>query len=116
MLRLRMKSPEKFRFKLGYLAAGLILPIFIAGAFLTALLLGAAWRVAVAPAARPAEIVRVCVAVSLTGSPRLATWWAPVFSGRAGLMRRAFLQSTTACGLARWQAWLPTAGALQTAN
>ena len=69
------------------------------------------------PAARqPAEIVRVCVSVRLTGGPRLATWWAPAFNSRTGLMRRAFLQSNMACGLAQWQRWLPTAGALQTSN
>jgi hypothetical protein len=104
------------RIKLKYAGAGLLLPLALAGACLAVQLFGAAWRSA-APAGRPqGEIVRVCVAVRLTGGPRLATWWAPAFNGRTGLMRHAFLQANMACGLAQWQAWLPDTGALQTSN
>jgi hypothetical protein len=99
------------------LAAGLILPLALASACLAALLFAAAWRLAAVPAAAPhAEIVRVCVSLRLTGGPRLATWWAPAFNSRTGLMRHAFLQSNMACGLAQWQGWLPATGALQTSN
>jgi hypothetical protein len=100
-----------------YLAAGLLMPLVLAGACLSALLFGTAFRLAAVPATRqPAEIVRVCVSVRLTGGPRLATWWAPAFYSRTGLMRHAFLQSNMACGLAQWQGWLPATGALQTSN
>ena len=117
MLRLAMNTLHKPRVRLRYLAASLLLPIILAGACLATLLVGTASRlVAASPASPRAEIVRVCVSVRLGGGPRLATWWAPAFNGRTGLMRRAFLQSNTACGLARWQAWLPATGALQTSN
>ena len=104
------------RIKLKYLAAGLLLPMAVAGACLVVVLFGAAWRLAAPAAPRQGEIVRVCVSVRLTGGPRVATWWAPAFNSRTGLMRRAFLQSNMACGLAQWQRWLPATGALQTSN
>jgi hypothetical protein len=119
MLRLApmMSTRLPSRPKLKYLAAGLLLPLGLAAACLATLLFAAAWRLAAAPAAQPrAEIVRVCVSVRLTGGPRLATWWAPAFNSRTGLMRHAFLQSNMACGLAQWQGWLPATGALQTSN
>jgi hypothetical protein len=104
------------RNKLKFVAAGPLLPLALAGAGLAGLLSGAALRSA-APAARPhPEIVRVCVSVRLTGGPRLATWWAPAFSERTSLMRRAFLRSSMACGLAPWRAGLPDAGALHFSN
>ena len=112
-----MNTHSATRSKMTYLAAGLFLPTALAGACLAALLFGTAWRLAALPAAgQRAEIVRVCVSVRLTGGPRLATWWAPAFNARTGLMRRAFLQSNMACGLAQWQRWFPTTGALQTSN
>jgi hypothetical protein len=112
-----MKTYSPVRPKLKYLVAGLLLPLALAGAGLAALLFAGAWRLAAAPAASPrAEIVRVCVSVRLTGGPRLATWWAPAFNSRTGLMRHAFLQSNMACGLAQWQGWLPATGAMQTSN
>jgi hypothetical protein len=104
--------------RLKFLAAGLLLPLGLAAACLAATLFFATtWRLAAAPAAQPrTEIVRVCVSVRITGGPRLATWWAPAFNSRTGLMRHAFLQSNMACGLAQWQGWLPATGALQTSN
>ena len=112
-----MNANAPSRPKLKYFAVGLLLPLALAAACLAALLFGAAWHLATMPVARqPAEIVRVCVSVRLTGSPRLATWWAPAFNSRTGLMRHAFLQSHMACGLAQWQGWLPATGALQTSN
>jgi len=100
-----------------YLAAGLILPLLLSGACLAALLFATGWRLAAVQAAQaPAEIVRVCVSVRFTGGPRLATWWAPAFNSRTGLMRHAFLKSNMACGLAQWHGWLPATGAMQTSN
>src|SRR5215218_261709 len=103
--------------KLKYLAAGVLLPLALAGICLAALVVGTASRVAAASAARPQpEIVRVFVSLRLSGSPRLATWWAPAYNSRTGLMRHAFLHANMACGLAQWQRWLPANGALQTSN
>jgi hypothetical protein len=101
------------RSKLRFLAASLLLPLALASACLAALLLGTVWRAA---AQQSPEIVRVCVSLRLSGGPRLATWWAPAFNSRTGLMRHAFLQSNMVCGLARWQGFLPLTGALQTSN
>ena len=96
-----MKTHLPTRLKTMVMAGSLLLPVALAGACLAALLFATVWRLAAAPTTGPrAEIVRVCVSVRLTGSPRLATWWAPAFNSRTGLMRHAFLQSNMACGLA----------------
>ncbi len=109
---MEMLGPPRLRY---FLAAGLVLPLLLAAACVGTLLMIPAGRAALAAPRQP-EIVRVCVSLRLGGEPRLATWWAPAFSSRTGLMRRAFLQSNMACGLATWQNWLPATGALQTSN
>ncbi|MEP7357758.1 MAG: hypothetical protein ABI847_10995, partial [Anaerolineales bacterium] len=98
-----MRILSLFHPKFRYLAAGFLLPIALAGACLAALVVGAASGLAAKSGAVPqTEIVRVCVSLRLAGGPRLATWWAPAFNSRSGLMRRAYLQSNMACGLAQW--------------